>query len=331
MWAVVNHTPSGTGRVWGRDKNGVHEWIVGVRATYDIAPNGELKLADEQVPPLLLPEYNGEDGVSSLRYDADLVGPKPATDVILNGTAYAPQGRPAAEFLVSMSVGGVRKVLKVVGNRTWEQGALGPKLSELEPITSVPIVYERAYGGFDQEDPDPRKQKIDLRNPTGCGMTSNVGQSLPNFEYPSGNIKKAGPAGFGALASYWSPRMDLCGTYDEKWKKQRFPLLPDDWDPGSLLCSPEDQRSSGYLRGGEVVELENLTPDGKLRFTLPKVNFRFRTNIEGRIEEHQGQLASVIIEPDFPRVILVWQSILSVRNNGDYLEETIVSEKVRLQ
>ena len=42
MWAVVNHTPYGTGRVWGRDKNGVHEWIVGVRATYDIAPNGEL-------------------------------------------------------------------------------------------------------------------------------------------------------------------------------------------------------------------------------------------------------------------------------------------------
>ena len=331
MWAVVNHTPYGTGRVWGRDKNGVHEWIVGVRATYDVQPNGELKLADEQVPPLLLPEYNGEDGVSSLRYEADLVGPKPATDVILNGTAYAPKGKPAAEFLVSMSVGSVRKVIKVVGNRSWQQGTLGPKLSELEPVTTVPIVYERAYGGFDQENPDPRKQKIDLRNPTGCGITSNVGQSLPNFEYPSGNIRKAGPAGFGALASYWSPRSEFCGTYDEDWKKRRFPLLPEDWDSRSLLCSPADQRPNGYLHGGELVELENLTPGGKLRFTLPKVPLRFRTNIDGRKEEHQGQLATVIIEPDSPRVVMVWQSVLSVRNDGDYLEETVVTEKIRLQ
>ncbi len=331
MWKVVNHTPYGTGRVWGRDKNGVHEWIVGVRATYDIQPNGELKLADEQVPPLLLPEYNGEDGISSLRYEADLVGPKPATDVILNGTAYAPKGKPAAEFLVSMTVGSVRKQIKVVGNRSWEQGTLGPKLSDLEPVTSVPIVYERAYGGYDKENPDPRKQKIDLRNPTGCGITSNVGEALPNFEYRGGNIKKAGPAGFGALASYWSPRMELCGTYDEKWKKRRFPLLPEDWDPRSLLCSPDDQRPNGYLRGGEVVELENLTPEGKLCFKLPSVHLRFRTNIDGRKEEHQDQLATVIVEPDFPRLVMVWQSILSVRNDGDYLEETIVSEKVRLR
>ena len=35
----------------------------------------------------------------------------------------------------------------------------------------------------------------------------------------------------------------------------------------------------------------------------------------------------MIIEPDHPRVILVWQSTLAVRNDGDYLDETIVTEK----
>ena len=65
----------------------------------------------------------------------------------------------------------------------------------------------------------------------------------------------------------------------------RCPRLPEDWDPRSLLCSPADQRPEGHLRGGEPVELENLTPGGKLSFTLPKV-YLFRTRIDNRTEEH---------------------------------------------
>ncbi len=91
--------------------------------------------------------------------------------------------------------------------------------------------------------------------------------------------------------------------------------------------APADQRSESHLRGGEPVELENLTPSGKLSFVLPKVYFRFRTRIDGRTEEHQGTLSTVIIEPDIPRVMMVWQSVLMVRTNGDYLDETVVSEK----
>lgn len=326
MWRVTNRTPYAAGRVWGRDKEGVHEWIVAVKATYDILPTGNLVLAAEQPEPLLLPEYNGEDGASSLRYDADMVGPKPTTDVLLNGTAYAPDGKPAKEFMVSLKVGSVTKQLRVVGNRVW--GSFNP--SSVSPVSKVPIVYERAYGGFDRSDPDPRKQRLDTRNPVGCGLVTHEGQPLPNFEYPGGSLEKAGPAGFGALASYWSPRRELQGTYDSAWKKSRFPLLPADWNLSSLLCSPSDQRPASHLRGGELVELENLTPSGKLAFTLPKVYLRFRTLINNRNEEHQAQMSSVIIEPDFPRISLVWQSVLAVRNDGDYLDETIVTEKTRL-
>jgi hypothetical protein len=326
MWTLLNHTPYAAGRIWGRGKNGVHEWIVGVKATFNIKLDGELVLAEEQLPPLLVPEYNGDGGTSSLRYDADLVGPKPATDVVLNGTAYAPRGRPAAEFLLSLRLGAIRKTIKVVGHRTWQQGAFGVRPSAPEPVTQVPVVYERAYGGFDQESPDPTAQRLDIRNPVGCGVVRKPDQALPNFEYPSGKLEKTGPAGFGALASFWSPRRELSGTYDEAWRKSRFPLLPEDWDPRSLLCSPADQRADSHLSGGEIVELENLTPDGRLRFTLPRVDLRFSTRIDNRTEEHRGQLATVIIEPDFPRVIMVWQSVLAVRNDGDYLEETVVTE-----
>ena len=331
MWAVKNQTPFAAESSWGRDKDGIHEWIVAVKGTYQVKADGSVVLAEKQPEPLLVAEYNGKDGVSSLKYDADIVGFKPTTVVVLNGTAYAPQGKPVNEFVVSLRVGDMHKSIKVVGHRTWKKGVLGVIPSSVEPVTQVPIVYERAYGGFDQADSDPRKQRLEARNPVGCGLVAKAGEPLPNFEYRRGRLETAGPAGFGPIASYWSPRLEMQGTYDESWKRGRFPLLPADWDPLSRLCSPADQRPASHLRGGELVELENLTPGGKLTFALPKVYLRFRTTIDNRTEEHQGHLSTVILEPDHPRVSLVWQSILAVRNDGDYLEETIVSQKTHLR
>lgn len=332
MWAVTNHTPYKVKKTWGRNKEDVHEWIVAVKGTFDIKPDGSLRLADEQLEPLLLPEYNGEPCVSSLRYDADLVAAKPTTDVIINGTAYAPKGRPSTDFLVSVRIDKVHKVIRAVGNRRWKRGLFGLKPSAAEPITELSIIYERAYGGYDQTDPDPKKQRMDPRNPVGCGvvaMSNNrLGKSLPNFEYPKGKLETAGAAGFGAIDSHWSPRRELAGTYDKAWQENRLPLLPEDWDPHSLLCSPADQRPKTHLEGGELVDLINLTPNGRLRFALPKVHLTFRTSFSmlfhTRTEEHWGRLVTVIVEPDHSRVILVWLSTLACRTDGDYLEETVV-------
>src|SRR5258705_2813618 len=104
MWALRNQTPYKVGRTWGGDKDGVHEWIVAVKGTFDIKTDGRVERAQVQLDPLLAAEYNGEPGSSSLRYDADLVSVKPTTDVVLNGSAYAPAGRPSKKFFVSMRV-----------------------------------------------------------------------------------------------------------------------------------------------------------------------------------------------------------------------------------
>jgi hypothetical protein len=232
-----------------------------------------------------------------------------------------------------MRVGSVEKTLRVRGNRTWGEGWHGGA-SPMQPVVQVPIVYERAYGGYDHADPDPRRHRLDPRNPVGCGVVARpqhrVGQALPNFEYPNQDIEKSGPAGFGAIDSFWSPRRELAGTYDEAWEKDRLPLLPKDWDRLSLQCSPVDQRSTGFLRGGELVELLNLTPDGRLAFVLPKIYLAYSTRVDGRIEEHRGRLSTVIIEPEFLRLGMVWQTSLSCRSEVDYLDRTVVREKAFL-
>lgn len=335
VWSTINRTAYATESSWGRDKHGVHEWLVAVRATFDIQSDGRVSLADEQPPPLLAAEHSGNDGVSSLRYEADVVGPKPTTDVLLNGTAYAPGGRPTSTFDVVLRVGRMNKTLRAIGDRVWQRQVSGIGPSTPQPTSSIPICYERAFGGADLTDPDPKKQYFDSRNPIGKGVADGAmpkdGQALHNFEYPNGKANQTGPAGFGAICSHWSPRRELQGTYDQAWENSRSPLLPLDWDPRSICCAPADQQAPAFLRGGEPVELINLTPSGLLRFELPKIYLTFITHfsIPGgrRSEEHRARLSSVIIEPDDARLVMVWVSSLIVRGPIDYLDETVVREK----
>lgn len=220
MWALLNRTPYKVESTWGRDKEGVHEWIVAVKGTFDIKPDGCLKLANEQLDPLPLPEYNSEDGVSSLRYDADLVAAsKPTTDVVLNGTSYAPKGHSINGFLVSLRVGRIRKVVRVAGNRRWKRGLFGLKPSAAEPITKIPIICKRTYCRYDQTDLNPKNQRLDFHNPVGCGACSNhlEGQTLPTFQYGKGSLKKAGPAGSGTIATHWSPLLALNSYQTRPW------------------------------------------------------------------------------------------------------------------
>lgn len=335
MWSLDNQTPFEAERTWVRDKDGVHHWIVVVKATYDISEEGTLSLSDEQVEPLHAPEYNGVDGESSLRYDADMIGMKPGTDVYLNGIAYAPNNEPASAVKVSFQVDQLRKELLVYGNKTWQPSLSGAvKPSSPQPFVKMPITYERAFGGFDQKAPDPKKHQIDFRNPVGCGVAANqnnfIGKPAPNIEDPKQTMGKGWPAGFGAVASYWSPRKELGGTYDDKWADQRQPLLPEDYNPKCLLCAPLDQQVE-YMKGGNQVELRNLTPNGLLRFTLPRVSYQFETYFGPTCKKHDSELVSVIIDSAGPRLILVWQTSLPVGNDGEYLDVTVIKQKEQNQ
>ena len=61
--------------------------------------------------------------------------------------------------------------------------------------------------------------------------------------------------------------------------------------------------------------------------SYPRIYFAFSTLIDSRTEEHRSKLSTVIIEPDRMRLMMVWLTSLSCRNDVDYLEETVVQEK----
>jgi hypothetical protein len=286
----------------------------------------------EQVEPKIEPEYRGAPGESSLVYEQDLIAGKPRTDVYVNGTAYAPGGRPVTEMTVGLSTPMGRKTLRVVGDRRWERNLVGlVEPGPTVPFVEMPIVYERAYGGFDKTDPDPAKNRLDPRNPIGTGHFTaqhhKVGKPLPNIEFPDGDVAR-GPAGFGALCSYWQPRMKYQGTYDAAWIEKRKPLLPDDYDPQFLQCAPVDQQAPATLRGGEPFGVVGMTPGaGAVTFALPKHYFGLATRIGKNVHEHRARMQTVIIEPTFPRVIVVWHSTLSCHHEIDDIDWTEITEK----
>jgi hypothetical protein len=332
MWMLVNRTAYAVGRNWVRDKDGVHHWLVAVRGTFEIGSAGRLRLADEQPPPPLEPVYHGDPGKSSLRTDSDLLAVKSGTDVVVEGSAHAPKGRPAPTVPVAFRIGEIEKSLIVHGPRVYYQSPMGLTTTRPQPFTTQPIRYEAAFGGTDLTDPDPRQHRIDSRNPVGRGIASRS-RRLENelahaVEYPNKSPEKAGPAGFGPIASYWSPRLEYGGTYDKRWEETKKPLLPDDYDERFAMSAPEDQRPSRPLRGGETMVLLNLTPDGGLSFELPKVFLAFRTFFGRRIEEHRATLTTVAVDTETSRLSLTWQGDLRVpASEVDYLDATFIMEK----
>jgi hypothetical protein len=338
MWQVLNRTPFAAAQSWARNLDGAETWIVAVKASFDIQPDGSLIIAETQPLPVRAPVYRGEPGQSSIEYENDFVLTKTTTDVVVNATAYAPGGRPEPYVDVGFAVGPIQKVLRVFGDRFWGRSGM---LSGPQPFVTMPVTYDRAFGGRDPASPNP---DVDWYwpNPVGTGFAVSdralTAIRVWNVEYPDDPIRswkaRPKPAGFGAIGPNWQDRAKFAGTYDDAWAKERQPLLPVDFDPRYFQAVPLDQQAPRFLSGGEPVSLQNLTPSGRLQFALPTMDIRWETRFaDGERRQHPpGQLHTVILEPDVPRVSLVWHSAIECHSKVYKLEQTRVTvEQVQNQ
>ena len=318
MWKVENETQFEAAGEFIRDMKGRENWVVAIKATFDILPDSSLEPAKEQLAPNHLPVYFGEEAKSSLQYESDFPLDKQNVDIILNASAHSPYQEPVKELNVSISLGSISKSLKIIGDRYRVKPFLTKSITDAEEFTSMEIRYEKAYGGW------LKNQKDIIRdNPIGTGSENIEYEQLPNIFYPG---KKNKVAGFGAIAGDWQPRLSLAGTYDEKWQNERFPLIPTDFDNQFYQFAPLDQQVKSIV-GGEQVILENLTPKGNLRFAVPEKQFQCFSCVEGEIRKHSTKLSTIILEPDFPRIIMVWHSRILCNKEDHLLEYTYVKEE----
>jgi hypothetical protein len=315
MLQLQNETPFAATIGLFPDTDGVETLYVVVRATFALVGSA-LTIAERQRPIRLVDEYSGDPARSSLAHAGEMHLLKPSTDVVLLGDAWAPKARPVSECDVTLQVGAVRKVVRVFGDREWK-GALGGTASSPMPFTRMPLVYERAFGGVIELDPETKRAKIEPRNPAGVGFARRgkqgepASRQLPNIEDPAHLITQPSdtppPAGFGYIAPSWEPRRSCAGTYDEAWRKTRAPYLPKDFNPRFFNVAHPDLVCRRYLEGGEPVEIVNASPTGVLRFRLPLCQLGADARIAGRIERPALRLEAVVLEPNDCMVGLLWR------------------------
>jgi hypothetical protein len=251
--------------------------------------------------------------------------------VLFNGSVHA---RNETETVASIVVGKKAKSIRVYGDRYWKSSPFGLIPSDPEPFTSMRISYARAYGGSYKD--TAKEETVSYPyNPIGVGFAKRrsdaKGFPLPNIEQLDQPIKfwndQVLPAGFGALASSWQPRIKLAGTADDKWKQQQAPLWPEDYSPMFHSCASPGLNIVPCLKGEVPIRLVNLTPARVTEFKLPREFLVVHSQISGHKIRHPLQMDRVIIEPDGCRLVLVWRAAHNCGRDARIVERTTIESK----
>jgi hypothetical protein len=335
---LINATRMVAGYTMGLEPSGRELLVVVIKGTFRLPRAGEaVSLHDEQLPLALADAFTGEPGFSAPLSEADFAPRKPYCDVILNGSAYAPGGKPANRVQVGLRVGSLVKQFNVVGDRTWEVARGRVRATPPRSFVRLPISYDVAFGGTDNTHEDPARHAAYMPNPVGRGFFKNAaaidGKPLPNTEEsdravdrPDGGYK---PMSFGAVGRNWEPRFRYAGTYDERWLQDVFPFLPADFDERYYQAAGSDQQLPLPIGSPEVVVL-NLTPDGQRRFAVP--NFDAPVHVfpkRGAREDLKATLDTIVIEPDLERLTLTWRVARPLRKNLFEIAQVLVGKKGR--
>ena len=162
------------------------------------------------------PEHHGEPGKSSIKYEADLVLTKTTTDIIVVGHAYAPGGDRPRRWTSGFRVGPVQKVLRVL--RRPRRGARLDRRRP-QPFVKMPLVYERAFGGVDSSPriPSATGNGATRSGPASpCRVRTRTGvaaaeRRVSRTSWCGSWSDRPRPAGFGAIACHWQPRVGVRG------------------------------------------------------------------------------------------------------------------------
>ncbi len=331
----------------GQTPEGKYVLSVLLKRTYDIVPNGVCSrtAADKALNPGDVPWDDPMN--SSVRYESDFIPFKLATDVVLNGKAYAPRGTPTNLCMVALQVENRRKQVLVIGDRVARFVKNGPpRFTEPSPFLSMELRYELAYGGIDVYS-DKVASYPYPRNPMGRGFVMTNSErclnnlALPNLENPTARLtpeqlclgdykrweQQPFPAGLGWFPKTWLPRAQLAGILpadratEQELRQAYAKLVPAGQREAYLKHGLPDMdfrffngASAGlifpYLKGGEQVATENLSPEGALSFRLPYDMPRVGLDIGSGAQEPEVVMHTVMIRMEDRQIDLVWRGAI---------------------
>lgn len=275
-----------------------YELALVIKRTYRITRDGHCTLADEQLPieegsPNYDPDVTGTH-VSPPCWDSDVFAFKNATDVVVQGHAYAYGSRASVD--AQLEVGNVARTVRVTGDRTCEWAGGQIRFGPPAPFEKMPLRYDRAYGGcdvtalerhgdpilaaFGSSQPEWHLERCTRfhypRNPAGVGYlieadrTSVSALRLPNLEFPFdpvtperlalGNpqawLSAPLAAGFDWFDPAWFPRLAYIGERPaHEINPERVAEIEFGWAPPDLVT-----RERGSPRGWDLRFFQGASP-----------------------------------------------------------------------
>lgn len=286
----------------------------------------------------------GDPETCSLWLEEECAPYKLATDVVVLAQAYPPEGKPAQRTTVGVEVAGHQKLLTVTGDRrAVHRAGRPPDITDPDPFTTMPIRYERAYGGIDAQS-RPEAPFHYPRNPIGRGVAlRNLpevidGLALPNIEDPNDLLTperiviedearwndQPFAQGFGWFQKTWYPRCSFVGALpphvqaDTTMREEQLGLVPQGQialGRGFRLPSFDLRFNTGASLGlalpevppGATVRLARLSPEPLIEFTLPTRWPRIALDIGQGVTELPCALHTLLIDVEARRVDMIWR------------------------
>lgn len=116
--------------------------------------------------------------------------------------------------------------------------------------------------------------------------------------------------GFGFFPRQYEPRCRFAGTYDDRWKAERAPFLPADFDYRYFQAAYPELVTSDHFRGRERIFAENVSPSGPVSVDLPGITPVVKTVFDRAVRTAPTVLDTVLLEPEEARLSLVWRQMV---------------------
>jgi len=291
--------------IW-QAQDGAWTLTVCVRGTFSLVHGREAVLADAQEPVVGDRYYKNGGGIrgASLYAASEVVPYKPRADVLLVGSAFAPEQTPVDALIARLVVEDLDKSIGVIGDRRWSHGPDGLEPGSPVPFRSMPLRYERAARALD--------------NPVGFDLASApaLGElALPNLEAVDDAPDSGHTLGFGPVSPSAITRRSLLQPDGLAWAMEGAQgPVPRGFDFAFYNAAPRDQQID-LLRHSTTIVLENLHRE-HARFVAKLPHVRPRTFLVSPDAELSLEIAlrcdTLWIDTDRALMTLSWRGLVGV-------------------
>lgn len=325
---LVNRTPLAARLlVTDPQDGGPRLGILVAKATFRIGAEGGTELdADDPLPVL---DKDQETELGLLPRD-DLPREDDAFEVTLLGRAHAPGGEGAPRATVALQVGEVRRELAVFGERAWQGEGPGARPGEPRPFTSLPLTWDRAFGGSADVEVD-RESVVtvsDPRNPAGRGFeAASRARELGKFlAAPEGYPRLLAPRSLpnledpGALVREWEDAPRPCCwapvPMETAFHVERGTVPPSEpGGPLTLTAGIHHRAHPDWViarpPAGAQVLLEGATPEGVLGFGLPRLRVVVDYVLGAASGSDELMPHMLLLLPEERRFVLVYRLVFN--------------------